>query len=258
MSGGRVRDLEGDMTQRIDGTTPELIQQLMRIARVSALEEMASGFAHELNQPLGAIATFASAGERMLEKGEPMLPRVGAVLRQIRDEAMHAGDGIRRIRRLFEPADERTSCALPELIDELRPVIEASVAHAGLTLAIAYQPRLPRANVDRLRIQHVLLTLVQNALEATPTHRADPDIRIDVTATRYDVEVAVSDRGTGVAAEHREQIFRPFFTTKSGGTGLGLASSRATIEAHEGTIGFDDVEGGGARFYFKLPIAERE
>jgi C4-dicarboxylate-specific signal transduction histidine kinase len=246
------------MSNRIEGASPELVERLMRIARVSALEEMASGFAHELNQPLGAIATFASAGERMLEKDGSMIPKVGAVLRQIRDEAMHAGDGIRRIRRLFEPVDERTSCALPDLIDELRPVIEASVARAGVTLVIAYQPQLPRTNVDRLRIQHVLLTFVQNALEATPPGRVGAQIRIDVTATRYEVEVAVADRGTGIAAEHRGQIFRPFFTTKPGGTGLGLASSRAMIEAHEGSIGFDDVEAGGARFYFRLPIAEGE
>ena len=244
------------MSNRIEGATPELIERLMRIARVSALEEMASGFAHELNQPLGAIATFASAGERMLEKDGAMIPKVGAVLRQIRDEAMHAGDGIRRIRRLFEPVDERTSCALQDLIDELRPVIEASVARAGVTLVIAYQSRLPRANVDRLRIQHVLLTFVQNALEATLPGRIGAEIRIDVTATRYEIEVAVADCGTGIAAEHRDQIFRPFFTTKPGGTGLGLASSRAMIEAHEGSIGFDDVDTGGARFYFRLPIAE--
>ena len=253
-----MRKLEGDVSNRDTGATPELIEQLMRIARVSALEEMASGFAHELNQPLGAIATFASAGVRMIEKDGQVLPRVAAVLQQIRDEAMNAGDGIRRIRRLFETTDERASCSLPELIDELRPFIASSVARAGLTLKITYPPMVPRANVDRLRIQHVLLTLVQNALEATAVHRADADICIEVTATRYDVEVAVSDRGTGVAAEHRDQIFRPFFTTKPGGTGLGLASSRATIEAHEGSIGFDDVEGGGARFHFRLPIAERE
>jgi len=252
-----VHGSKGDMGNRIEGATPELIEQLMRIARVSALEEMASGFAHELNQPLGAIATFASAGERMLEKDGQMIPRVGAVLRQIRDEAMHAGDGIRRIRRLFEPAAERTPCSLTELVEELRPVIDAWVVRAGLTLEITYQPMLPQASVDRLRIQHVLLTLVQNALEATPVHRTDADISIDVTATRYEVEVAVGDRGTGIAAEHRGQIFRPFFTTKPGGTGLGLASSRATIEAHEGSIGFDDVAGGGARFYFRLPIAEQ-
>jgi len=253
-----VRNSEVGVGKPVVGATPELIEQLMRIARVSALEEMASGFAHELNQPLGAIATFASAAIRMLEKEGQVVPRVAAVLLQIRDEAMHAGDGIRRIRRLFETAAERTSCSLPELIGELRPVIEASVARAGLTLQIAYQPMLPRVNVDRSRIQHVLLTLVQNALEATPVHRTDADISIAVSATRYEIEVAVSDRGTGIAAEHREQIFRPFFTTKQGGTGLGLASSRATIEAHEGSIGFDDVEGGGARFYFRLPIAERE
>ncbi len=249
---------EGDMSNRIEGATPALIERLMRIARVSALEEMASGFAHELNQPLGAIATFASAGERMLAKEGAMLPRVGAVLRQIRDEAMHAGDGIRRIRRLFEPVDERALCALPDLIDELRPVIEASVATAGPTLEIVYQPQLPFANVDPVRIQHVLLTFVQNALEATPKDGADGRIRIDVTSTRYEVEVAVSDHGSGIAETDREQIFRPFFTTKAGGTGLGLASSRATIEAHGGTIGFDDVEGGGVRFYFRLPIAQRE
>jgi C4-dicarboxylate-specific signal transduction histidine kinase len=252
-----IRNRVHDVKNAVEGTPPELSEQLMRIARVSALEEMASGFAHEVNQSLGAISTFASVGERLLQKEGQATSNVIDVLRQIRDEAMHGGDSIRRIRRLFQPHDERKPCLIPELIDELRPVIESSAMRAGLTPRIVYQPRVPAVNVDGLRIQHVLRMLVQNALEATPSHRdGDADVCIEVSATRYDVEVAVTDRGNGIAVEQREQIFRPFFTTKSRGTGLGLASSRATIEAYEGSIGFADVEGGGTRFWFRLPIAE--
>jgi signal transduction histidine kinase len=92
--------------------------------------------------------------------------------------------------------------------------------------------------------------LVQNAIEAPGS---TPTVRLDVSGDRYSVMVGVVDHGNGIAAAAREQLFRPFFTTKNNGTGLGLASSRAIVEAHEGTIGFDDVNGGGTRFWFRLP-----
>lgn len=232
----------------------QLLEQLMLIARASALEEMASGFAHELNQPIGAIATFAQAAERMLTRPEPMTAAAVDVLKHISNEALNAGQGIRRIRKLFNDGTvARSVCALPDILGELMPVLELLARRAGVELEIAVDESLPLVSADRLRIQHVIYTLVQNSLEVRrPSERA-PRVRIEATGDRYSVTLAVIDNGIGLSAEARAQLFRPFFTTKEHGTGLGLASSRAIVEAHEGAIGCDDVTSGGARFWFRLP-----
>lgn len=231
-----------------------LIEQLMTIARVSALEEMASGIAHELNQPLGAIATFSQAGERMLSRPQPMTSAALEVLQHINREAMNAGEGIRRIRRLFNHAGtNRPPCSMRELVAELKPVLDLLAARYGAALVLNCEENLPLVAVDRLRIQHVLLTLVQNAFEAPKLPDAQSTVTVAVKSDRYTVETSVTDRGVGIPEQHKPQIFRPFFTTKDEGTGLGLASSRAIIESHEGTIGFEDAEGGGTRFWFRLP-----
>jgi two-component system sensor histidine kinase DctS len=234
--------------------TQLLIEQLMSIARVSALEEMASGIAHELNQPLGAIATFSQAGERMLSRPEPMTSATLEVLQHINREAMNAGEGIRRIRKLFNHAgSQRPLCSIHEVIGELRPVLDLLAARYESRLHFHFAEGLPLIAVDRLRIQHVLLTLVQNALETPVRPDTQNSVRIEVTSDRYTVQVAVIDRGVGIPEQQKPQAFKPFFTTKKQGTGLGLASSRAIIEAHEGSIGFNDVEGGGTCFWFRLP-----
>lgn len=234
-----------------------MIEQLMAIARASALEEMASGIAHELNQPLGAITTFAQAGERMLNRPEPMIADALEVMRLISKEALGAGEGIRRMRRLFNRDTlARTSCAMGDVVRELSPVLELLALRAGGSLTVHLDGGLPAVSIDRLRIQHVLFTLVQNAFEAND---AGPTaVRIEVLGDRYGVEVSVTDTGSGISAGHREQIFRPFFTTKAQGTGLGLASTRAIVEAHEGSIGFDSPEPRGTRFWFRVPAADKE
>lgn len=248
--------MAADANPSADSDTSRLLEQLMQIARTSALEEMASGFAHELNQPIGAIATFAQAAERMLSRPEPMTAQALDVLRHISNEALNAGQGIRRIRKLFNDASvARSTCAMPDVIEELMPVLELLASRAGVHLEIAIDPSLPSISVDRLRIQHVLFTLVQNSLEVRRPENQTPRVRIEVTGDRYAVTVAVIDNGVGLSTEARAQLFRPFFTTKDQGTGLGLASSRAIVEAHEGSIGSDDVDGGGARFWFRLPAA---
>jgi two-component system sensor kinase FixL len=233
-----------------------ILKQLMEFARMSALAEMASGVAHELNQPLGAIATFAQAGERMLNRPDPMVTRALDVFRQINQAALGAGAGIRRIRGLFEQGmPTRTRCQLPELIEELRPVLDVLAVGGRSTVRVEIPNPIPDLLIDRLRIQHVLFALTQNAVDASAQQSDSPSIRIDVSADRYSVETGISDSGTGVPTEVREQLFRPFFTTKPQGTGLGLASSRAIIESHEGTIGFDNLPAGGSRFWFRLPVA---
>lgn len=248
---------QSDHTESASNAATEaqvLIEQLMTIARVSALEEMASGIAHELNQPLGAIATFSQAGERMLSRPQPMTSAALEVLQHINREAMNAGEGIRRIRRLFNrTGTKRPPCSMRDLVAELKPVLDLLAARFNSTLIVKCEDNLPTVAVDRLRIQHVLLTLVQNALEAPKLPGTSNTVRIDLTSDRYSVETSVTDRGLGIEEQQKPQIFRPFFTTKGDGTGLGLASSRAIIESHEGTIGFEDAEGGGTRFWFRLP-----
>jgi C4-dicarboxylate-specific signal transduction histidine kinase len=232
-----------------------ILEQLTDIARASALAEMASGVAHELNQPLGAIATFSQAGERMLNRPDPMVEQALDVFRQINHAALAAGDGIKRIRRLFEQeAPKRSRCQLPELIEELRPVLDMLALRTKGSVRVDAPAPVPYLLVDRLRIQHVLYALAQNAVDAS-AHIPAPSIRIDVSSDRYWVETGVTDSGPGVPDGLRARLFRPFFTTKPQGTGLGLASSRAIIESHDGTIGFDNLPNGGSRFWFRLPLA---
>jgi signal transduction histidine kinase len=235
--------------------TTRLLEQLMQIARTSALEEMASGFAHELNQPIGAITTFAQTGERMLSRAEPMIGEARELLHYIGDEALKAGRGIHRIRGLFEAQTvvSKTDCDLAEVLAELQPVLTLLADRSGALLQVEMQHGLPTVSVDRLRIQHVIFTLIQNAIEAVRGALAAPAVRLEVSGDRYTVSIAVTDNGSGIAPEVREQIFRPFFTTKVTGTGLGLASSRAIVESHGGTIGFEDAAGAGTRFWFRLP-----
>jgi signal transduction histidine kinase len=233
-----------------------MIKQLMDIARASALAEMASGVAHELNQPLGAIATFSQAGERMLNRPDPMVDRAVDVFRQINDAALGAGEGIQRIRRLFDQVlPTRTRCQLPDLIAEILPVLKILALHTQGSVRVDAPGPVPDLLLDRLRIQHVLYALAQNAVDAGAQTSVTPSIRIDVSWDRYCVETGVTDSGPGIPAGLQAQLFRPFFTTKPQGTGLGLASCRAIIESHDGTIGFDNLPAGGSRFWFRLPLA---
>jgi C4-dicarboxylate-specific signal transduction histidine kinase len=231
-----------------------ILKRLMELSRIAALAEMASGIAHELNQPLGAIATFSQAGDRLLNRPEPLVPRAREVFQQIHEEAMAAGEGIRRIRRLFDQAESRRmSCQMSELVGELEPALHAMARAAHVSLKVDTPSPLPEVNVDRLRIQLVLFSLVQNAIEAS-TEKDVAQVLIDVRADRYAVETSITDSGPGVPADLAHKLFRPFFTTKAGGTGLGLAASRATMEAHEGSIGFEEIKPSGSRFWFRLPI----
>lgn len=241
-----------------DKLAPEaVLERLLEMARVAALEEMASGIAHELNQPLGAIATFAQAGERMLNRPEPLVKRALDVFQQISAEALSAGEGIRRIRRLFnrEEATPPQPLCMADLIAETEPVLQMLARKAGGKLEVVAAPALPALPLDRLRIQHVLFVLVQNAFDASMSRNDKPLVKISLEADRYMLQTSVSDNGPGIPIELRSQLFRPFFTTKPRGTGLGLASSRSIIEAHGGTIGFDNIPAGGSRFWFRLPMS---
>jgi C4-dicarboxylate-specific signal transduction histidine kinase len=231
-----------------------ILSRLMELSRIAALAEMASGIAHELNQPLGAIATFSQAGDRLLNRAEPLIPRAREVFQQINTEALNAGEGIRRIRRLFDHAEPvRVRSQMSTVVAEVAPSLDVLARAASIGLSFEVDSPLPDVCIDRLRIQLVLFSLVQNAVDASVQNKGE-QVRIEIGADRYSVETSIIDSGHGISVESADKIFRPFFTTKPGGTGLGLASSRASIEAQEGTIGFDKAQPTGCRFWFRLPI----
>jgi len=234
--------------------TEALVNQVIEITRSTALAEMASGIAHEINQPLGAIAAFSQAGIRMLDRPEPMVGRALDVLRQISQEALSAGEGIRKIRRLFNQEDfERAQCSMNDLIVELRPVLDLLSRRYAGTLEFSPTANSPPLTVDRAKIQHVVYSLVQNGFESSLGER-EPRVYVTVVHDRYGVETSVIDSGPGIPRDAQGRLFKPFFTTKPQGTGLGLASSHSIIEAHEGNIGYENLDGKGCRFWFRLPL----
>ena len=245
-----------DVREAVSERTRRVLERLLDVARSSALEEMASGLAHELNQPLGAIATYAQAGQRMLDRPQPMVAGAMDVLRQISASALSAGEGIRRIRKLFNrDLPKRQRCSIAKLLTDLQPLLEIMAQRTHHRLELHIPSPLPDVYADELHIQHVLFTLAQNAFDARGAAPEDlAPVKIDVRYDQYSIVITVSDSGPGVPPDAEPHIFRPFFTTKPWGTGLGLASSRAIIESHEGKIGFENLQQGGAKFWFRLPV----
>lgn len=241
------------MTTRVDPSgTESILSRLGEVSRSTALAEMAGGIAHDLNQPLGAIATFSQAGMRLLDRPVPMIARALEVFKHINEEALGAGERLQRIRRMFDPCDlVRTRCHIEELIIELMPALEilSNRCHGRIEFNPGASPAL---NVDRGKIQHVFLALVRNGFEAA-SGGATPLVQIVVDTDRDGVKASVMDNGPGVPAEAKGRLFKPFFTTKPRCAGLDLASSHSIVEAHGGTMGFENLDGRGCRFWFRLP-----
>jgi C4-dicarboxylate-specific signal transduction histidine kinase len=233
-------------------------ERLRHVARLSTMGEMATGLAHEINQPLTAIATYAQASLRMLTAAGGADPaELREALTQITAQALRAGEVIRRLRAFLRNRAARTETLdLNRLIEDLRVLAEPDARINDVRLTLALAPAVPPVGADPVQIQQVLLNLVRNAIDATlETAHAPREVVVHTTVLDDAVEVAVVDRAGGVAAEIAPNLFNPFFTTKATGTGLGLAISRSIIRAHRGKLGHRPTPGGGSTFYFTLPPA---
>jgi len=229
-----------------------LYEQLLEVARASALEQLSSGIAHEINQPLGAIATFAQTGKRMLARENPLVGAAIDVFQQISTQALSAGDEIHRIRASFtKPESRRSVCDPSRLLMETRPILDVLAARRDVPLQFDVPPGLPSVEVDPLQIQYVVLVLVQNAIDAASQC---PNAQVDIALRHgsHAVRISVVDPGPGVPADARNKLFHPF---KEKGVGLGLAAGQSIVQAHGGAIGFDAPDGGGSRFWFTLPVS---
>lgn len=251
-----------DITKQRDAESELQIQRerLAHVARLNTMGEMSLGIAHELNQPLSAIATYAQAATRLLADKAVSASESADVLEKIEAQAQRGAKIIEKLReqtRRHEPSRERVS--LNELVTDLHPLIDIDSRHTGVRILADLEP-VPACDIDRTQIEQVILNLVRNAIDAVSDQT---DARKQVlVSTRVlnegQVELSVADSGKGVPEQFRPVLFEPFFTTKKEGMGMGLSISRTLIDAHQGEIGYRDNTDGGAIFWFSLPVSAND
>jgi signal transduction histidine kinase len=235
-------------------------EQLAHMDRLNMLGEMATGIAHEINQPLTAISLFAQAGTRLFS-GKKNLERLPEIFEKLNQHAHRASAVIERMQgmaRRQESVKEIFDCNL--LVEEIAKLAESEARIRDMTIAVDTEKRLPLVAVDVVQIQQVALNLLRNGMEAMQSVGCRGGKTIWLTTklrSNGDIEVAVVDRGCGVSKEVEKSLFTPFSTTKESGMGMGLSISRAIIAAHGGHLDFRNNDAGGATFFFGLPPANQ-
>ncbi|MFT0862621.1 ATP-binding protein [Ancylobacter sp. G4_0304] len=256
----RVQASVIDITERVK--TQDALEhtrsQLDHALRAAMLGEVSASIAHEINQPLAAIAAHAAAGQRWLNRPEPDLDEVRASLAQAGAAATRASEVVRRVRRLMTQVEpEKTVLPVDAVVEEALHLLRNEMATQGVVLASALDAGDSRVDVDRILLQQVLINLMANAMQAMQTTR--PGARrlgVRTRAITEGVVIEVCDTGPGFSEQVAQKAFEPFFTTKPQGMGLGLAMCRTIVTAHGGEIAIAAPESGtGAKVRLSLPAA---
>lgn len=243
--------------KRIELEADRLRQELIRVARAATLGEVAATLAHEVNQPLGAIAVNAETLQRLLHSGPAAAPeRLAAIAEDIRLDAQRAGEIIHRVRAFLEhQPPRRRPLDLASLVEWVLRTVGGLLTRHHVVCTVEIAPTLPPASGDAVQVQQVVVNLIRNAIEAIVER--DPQNRSIVIRARPcgvdRIELSVSDTGRGFAAEILPRLFEPFATTKAGGLGMGLAVSRRIVEADGGDIHVASSPD-GATVTFTLPV----
>lgn len=228
---------------------------LSRSGRTMSMAEMAASIAHQLNQPLTAVVTHASACRRWLQADPPNLARASGAADRTVEETARAADVVRRVRSLFSKTDYvREPTNLNDLIEDLSGLLREDAIRRGVSIKLSLAQDLPIINIDSVQIQQVLLNLAMNGLEAMSAFPGPKLLEISTALLHpEEILVVVKDCGAGIADSVRARIFEPFFTTKQEGTGMGLAVCRSIVEAHGGRIWAEQPDQ-GASLQFVLRV----
>jgi two-component system sensor kinase FixL len=251
---GFVRDLTE--RQQSEARLQELQSELVHVSRISAMGEMASALAHELNQPLSAIANYLRGSRRLLEKGDAKdRLRIEDALDKAAGQALRAGDVIRRLRDFMARGEtERRVESISKLIEEASGLALVGAKEMDIRVTMQFDPAFDRIIADRVQIQQVVINLMRNAMDAM----SGVELRELRVETGGDGDafclVRVSDTGSGLDDEVRERLFTPFMTTKKEGMGVGLSICRTIVDLHGGSI-WAESPPEGASFCFTLPLA---
>lgn len=247
-----ARSLEAEARER-EERLKQVQSELIHVSRVNEMGLMVWTLAHELNQPLAAIANYIRAGQMLAERGDPA--KLVTTLQRAGEQTARAGQIIQRLRNFVKKGEtERRVEDIGATLEEARTLVLADLGPSG-TVDISVGPGLPSGLIDKVQIQQVLLNLIRNAVEAM-ADSPRREIIVSAFAAEGDmIEVRVADTGPGLAPQVREKLFRPFTTTKAHGMGVGLSICRSIVEAHGGKLWATDNPGGGTLFCFTLPGA---
>ncbi len=251
-----------DMTRRRDTERQmrDLQSELLHVSRVSAMGTMASTLAHEINQPLTAIANYLETARDMIgETDDVLMKDIAEALALAAAQSLRAGTIVRRLRAFVDGGETGFRIErLDELVDEATSLGLLGAHEAGITVMMTIAAGLDRVLVDRVQIQQVLVNLIRNAIQSMGGS-ARKELTIATAPDRAGwVKVTVTDTGAGIDPAVRERLFEAFATTKEDGMGLGLSICRTIVEAHGGRIWAEASEGGGTAFHFCVPLAGDE
>lgn len=229
--------------------------QLAHLSRVTVLGELAGSIAHELNQPLTAILANVQAAQRFLTREPPDLAEIREILSDVATEDQRAGEIIRRLRLLLGKGEViHQPLPINEVVEEVLKLVRNDLLTQGVTVRLDLEGSLPPVRGDRIQLQQVLVNLVMNgcdAMTSCPSGQRQLDLRTSRTSAGQ-VQVSVSDNGSGLPTDHPEKVFQPFFTTKPQGMGLGLTVCRTIVAAHGGRLWAAPNPRGGATFHFTV------
>jgi len=251
----QLRD-EIEQREQIEQREREHQGQLAHYSRLSTISEMTSGLAHELNQPLCAIANYARGSLRIMKSGAWDSAELLDAMDGIGAQAERAGEIIRRMRELVRKREShRTTIRIKEVVAEAVSLVEAEARLKGIKIRqVKPDQEIPVVFADPIHIEQILVNLLQNGFEAmTETPQDKRQITIEISTEQDGITVSVSDTGRGIPTEIIDRVFEPFFTTKSEGLGMGLSISRSIMEAHGGRIKVSGNSPAGTTFQFTLP-----
>ena len=253
---GFVRDLTEH--QQTQARLQDLQSELVHVSRLSAMGEMASALAHELNQPLAAISNYMKGSRRLLAGSEdPNIAKIERAMDRAAEQAVRAGQIIRRLRDFVARGEsEKRVESLSKMIEEAGALGLAGAREQNVQLRFNLDPNADLVLADRVQIQQVLVNLFRNALEAMAQSPQRELVLTNTTVAGDMIEVEVSDTGSGFLDDVIPNLFQTFFTTKETGMGIGLSISRSIIEAHGGRMWAENNAAGGATFRFTLPAAD--
>jgi len=255
---GFIRDLTE--RQQTEARLQELQAELVHVSRLTAMGEMASALAHELNQPLSAIANYMKGLRRLLEdSSDERVAILRGAMDKAAEQALRAGQVIRRLRDFVARGESEGRVEeVKKLVEEASALALVGVKDKGVRVRFEFDPRVSFVLADKVQIQQVLLNLMRNAIEAMEdSERRDLVVSTALAADDM-VEISVADTGAGISPEITAQLFQPFITTKRHGMGVGLSISRTIVEAHGGAIAPRPNPEGGTVFSFTLPMVTRE
>jgi PAS domain S-box-containing protein len=236
----------------------EHLDELAHVTRLGLMGEMASGIAHEVNQPLSAIASYTQVSLNLINTEDPDLIKLMEVLYKTQQQALRAGRIIHRMREFVKSHSiHQLSGDINTLIHDAVGLCIADLKQSGIELAFELEPDLPPVYVDHVQIEQVIINLLRNSIDALKNLPAGHPRHLSIHS-RLElngcIQVRVKDNGPGLDNDQQQKIMTPFYTTKADGMGMGLSITRSLIEAHDGTLHFNSEPGKGATFYFKLPI----